>query len=208
MKAMTVNLKGIGFSFSDLKEDLIKNWRLLLLFVLFLAGQIFGALAYSGFGSGYAEKINEIVKNQVEIGFLKLFLILIAVVMSALITAFFSSFSALGLPVILLAPAVFGAEISFIVSFLYSNYRLDGAVFSLILIFPAAIIIAMLQLIGCNESLILSGIVAQNTFSHKKESRGELRDFFTRYIIIALVTAAVCCIQALCICSFGKELLF
>ena len=118
------------------------------------------------------------------------------------------SFSALGLPFILLCPAVCSMALSAFISYLYCNFGVDGAVFSLILLLPCAVVFFVMLLIGGNEGLILSEIVAGSVFSSKKQGRGELKGFLLRFVIIIVVCFAVAALQAVCISKFGKALLF
>lgn len=207
MKTMTLNLKGLGFSFKDFWEEIKKSWRIILLFLLFQCGMISGSLFF--------QNSAEITKNYFEIkcdeileySFTKLIIISICIYMIPLIISFISSFSAIGMPVIIMLPVIIGFVVSNICSFLYSSYRIDGVIFTILLIFPSAIINTLLFLIGCNESLILSGIITRNIFSVSKEGRGDLRLFFLRYIIIAAITIVTAAICAFSIGSVGNKLL-
>lgn len=208
MKAMTLNLKGIGGSLGEFRDDLVINWRLMLLFLLFLSGLFMGVSVYNNCNDIFASQMKTMLEKLPEISFGNTFGFLIITAIIPLIIAFLSSFSALGIPFVMIAPAVYGSLISFIGAYLYNVHRIDGAVFAIITVFPAAIIISLMQLIGCNESLILSGIIAQNTFSAKRESRGELKEFFIRYLVIAVVIIVITAVQALCLSGFGSALLF
>ncbi len=208
MKAMTVNLKGIGYSFEELKNEAVKNWRMLLLVLLFICGMLTGAALYKNFGENISKSIADNFSEILKYSFLRVFLIIFIAAIIPLLISFFNSFNALGMPVILFIPAFYGLVISFLSSFLYTNYRKDGVIFALVLIFPAAVINTLMLIAVNNESLILSGIVSRNVFSSHKEGRGETKAFFLRYITAALITAVTCAADALAITAIGKNLLF
>ena len=208
MKAMTVNLKGLGYSINDLKDEIIKNWRMFLLTFLFIGGMISGSAIYKNFGDNFSRIIAEDFSEILEYKFTKIFIILLCTAVIPIIISFFNSFNALGMPVILAIPALYGFALSILTSFLYINYKKDGVIFALILIFPAAIINTLLLIAANNESLILSRIVSRNIFFVNKESRGERKDFFLRYSIITLITAVICAADSLAITAVGDSLLF
>ena len=208
MKTMTVNLKGFVFSFSDLKEEMVKSWRIMLLFLLFLSGMVTGAVFYLNTGEEFGLTAQEKIAEILSFDFSKMFIVLSAAAMLPVVLNFLNSFSALGMPVVLAIPVFYGFAASFVCSCFYSCYRIDGVVFSLLLIFPAAVINTLLLLIGSNESLILSSIVSRNVFSADKQGRGELKAFFMRYAVIMLITLAVCLADSFAISAIGENLLF
>lgn len=208
MKTMTVNLKGFGYSFEELKNEAVKSWRMILLVVLFICGMFTGAAIYKNSGENISETISDKFSGILEYGFSKIFIILFIAAIIPLLISFFNSFNALGMPVILFVPAFYGFTISLLSSFLYTNYRKDGVIFALVLIFPAAVINTLMLIAVNNESLILSGIVSRNVFSSHKEGRGETKAFFLRYITAAVVTAVTCAADALAVTAIGKSLLF
>ncbi len=208
MKAMTFNLKGMGGFFTEFKDELLVNWRFMMLFFLFLGGMFMGVSIYDNCNDILAPHIKTLLEKLHEISFSKTFAFLIITAAVPLVISFLSSFSALGIPFTMLAPVIYSSLVSFFGAYLYNTYRIDGAVFAIIIVFPAVVIISIMQMIGCNEALILSGVIAQNTFSAKRESRGELKDFFIRFSIIFALIILVCVLQALCLVGFGSALLF
>lgn len=208
MKAMTVNLKNFHFPFSQIKEEAAKNWRLILLYAVFLCGCLSGAMLYSNTGETVSSTAQTILEKLLEGSFPQNLRIIMIAGLIPLLLNLLCSFSALGMPIIFLCPAVCGMFVSAFISHLYCVYRVDGVVFSLILLLPAAVIFLVMMLIECNEGLILSGIIATNIFSAHKEGRGELRDYFIRFAVAAVVCCAIIAVQAACITYFGKALLF
>ncbi len=207
MKTMTLNLKELNFSADRIKEEAAKNWRLILLYLLFLSGCVSGALHYSNSAEKLTAAAQTVIEKLIENDFLQNLKIISLVCFIPIVICVLSSFSALGLPFILVCPALSGGIVSFLISHLYCVYRVDGVVFSLILLIPSIVIISVMLLVGCNEAVILSGIVASNTFSRQYKGRGELRDYIIRFVVIAVVYAVVIILQAVCIARFGKALL-
>ncbi len=207
MKAMTVNLKGLEISSAEIKEEITKSWRLIMLFLLLLGGMISGAFFYKRIGTDFSQIITEKMTLLLDSGFAKILAVTGSVMLLSIVLCIINSFSALGMPLLLIIPPVFGFLLSILCSYFYTTYRIDGVVFSLLLIFPAAVINVLMLLIGCNESLILSGIVSRNVFSSNKEGRGELKAFFARYGVIIIITLLVCIIDSIAISAIGKSLL-
>ena len=208
MKAMTVNLKDFGLPIERIKEEAALHRRLILLYAVFAGGCFAGAVLYSNTAGILSDYIKTTLDKMFEASFSQNMGIISAVCIIPQIIMLFCSFSALGLPFILLCPAVCSTVLSAIISYLYCNFGVDGAVFSLILILPCAVVFFLMLLIGGNEGLILSEIVAGSIFSSRRQGRGELKGFVLRFVIIIAVCLAVAALQAFCVSKFGKALLF
>lgn len=208
MKAMTVNLKEFSLPLDRIKEEAAIHRRLILLYVVFTGGCFAGSLLYSNSVNNTSEYIKNLLETVLEGDFSQnLRIITSAYIIPNLITAF-CGLSALGLPVILICPSLCGMFVSVLVSYLYFTYGVDGAVFSIIMILPCAVVFFLMMFIGGNEGLILSECIGVNVFSANKQSRGDLKGFLLRFLIIIVVCLAVATLQALCISKFGKALLF
>lgn len=208
MKAMTVNLKDFSLPIDRIKEEAALHRRLILLYAVFAGGCFAGAVLYSNTANILSGYIKTTLERMFEASFSQNLGIISAVCLIPQIITALCSFSALGLPFILLCPAVCGMILSTIISYLYCSFGVDGAVFSLILILPCAVVFFVMLLIGGNEGLILSEIVAGSIFMSRKQGRGELKGFLLRFIIIIAVCFAGAALQAFCVSKFGKTLLF
>ncbi|MBR4050916.1 MAG: hypothetical protein IKK09_10515 [Clostridia bacterium] len=208
MKAMTVNLKEFSLPLDRIKDEAALHRRLILLYAVFTGGCFAGAVLYSNSAQMLSEYIKTLLERMLEASFPQNLRIISAVCLVPQVITALCSFSALGLPFILLCPAVCSMALSAFISYLYCNFGVDGAVFSLILLLPCAVVFFVMLLIGGNEGLILSEIVAGSVFSSKKQGRGELKGFLLRFVIIIVVCFAVAALQAVCISKFGKALLF
>ncbi len=208
MKAMTVNLKDFSLSLDRIKEEAALHRRLILLYTVFSGGCFAGAVLYSNSAEMLSGYIKTMLERILEANFPQNLRIISAICLIPQLITALCSFSALGLPFILLCPAISGMALSVFISHLYCNYGVDGAVFSFILLLPCAVVFFVMLLIGGNEGLILSEIVAGSVFSSHKQGRGELRGFLLRFSVIIVVCFAVAALQAVCISKFGKALLF
>lgn len=208
MKAMTLNLKDFSLPIDRIKEEAALHRRLILLYAVFTGGCFAGALLYSNTADTVSEYINNALEVMFDSGFSQNLRITSSACLIPQVITALCSFSALGLPFILLCPTVCGMILSAIISYLYCNFGVNGAVFSLILILPCAVVFFLMLLIGSNEGLILSEIIAGSVFSAHRQGRGELKGFLLRFVIIIAVSFAVAALEAFCISKFGKTLLF
>ena len=207
MKAMTVNLKHFQFSFKSFYEAATRNWKLIVLYLLFSGGCVAGAMIYTKSHGEIAPITQTLLEKALNCSFVKLVTAFISTYILCILVTFFSSFNALGLPLIMICPTASGTIFSLINSHLYNSYRIDGVIFSIVLIIPAAVVFSILLLTACNEALIMSGTVAQTIFTKQAGNRGELRDFFIRYLIITAVCIVISIIQSACIYKLGELLL-
>ena len=208
MKAMTLNLKDFSLPLDRIKEEAALHRRLILLYFVFAGGCFAGALLYSDSPNLLSEYIKMALDRVLEASFSQNLRIISAVTLIPHIITALCSFSALGLPFIIACPAVSAFSLSTVISYLYCNFGVDGAVFSLILLLPFSVVFFVMLMIGGNEGLILSEIVAGSIFTTKKQGGGELKEFILRFIIIIAVCFAAAALQAICITKFGKALLF
>lgn len=208
MKAMTVNLKELSLPIDRIKEEAAIHRRLILLYVVFTVGCVAGALLFSNSVNNISEYIKYLIDKMLEADFSQnLRIISLSYIIPNIIIAF-CGFSALGLPVIIVCPALCGMFVSVLISYLYISYGVDGAVFSIIMILPCAVVFFLMLFIGSNEGLILSEYIGISVFSNNKQSRGDLKGFLLRFLIIIVVCFSAAALQALCISKFGKALLF
>ncbi len=207
MKAMMLNFKEFRLPLEEIREDINKNWRVLIMFALFFCGMLLGTSIYSKSPEAIGNYIDGLPEKIQQTSFSSIFTVLLLGAAAPLILAFFSGFSAIGLPVVLAIPGIFGTAISLINSYLYNAYKIDGVVFSLILILPAAVAQTVFQLLGCSRALAFSSLIAQNAFSQKKESRGEAKLYILSNVVILTVIIGICALQAACIKKFGSSLL-
>ena len=208
MKAMTVNLKEFSLPIDRIKEEAALHRRLILLYAVFFAGCFAGAALYSNSADILAGYIKNFLEKILNADYSQNLRLITAIYLIPQIVTALCSFSALGLPFVLLCPGICGMLLSGFISYLYCTFSVDGAVFSLIMLLPCAVVFFVMLLIGCNEGLILSEIVAGSIFSTQKQGRGELKGFFIRFAVILLVCFFVALLQAVCISRFGKALLF
>lgn len=208
MKTMTFNLKELSLPLDRIKEEAANHWRLILLYLIFMVGCIAGSITYSNMANTFSEYIKKVIEIMIEASFSQNMCILSAAYLIPQVFLLLFSFSALGLPFIMLCPAACGLITSVIVSYFYCNFGVDGAVFSLIIILPCIVGFLLMLFIGANEGVILAEIVASNIFTNNKQGRGDVKDFLLRYVIIFLVCVFISALQAFCISNFGKTLLF
>lgn len=207
MKTIQLNFKRFYNPIIEIKKQAAEKWRLALAFFLVLAGCVSGAVFYVNTSENSGAFIKTFLEKLIESDFSTVFVYLSAFYFIPLIIVLISGFSALGLPIVIFCPTFWAAFLSLIMSCLYCEYQIDGVVFSLIILIPVAVIYLLSVLIGVNESLIMSGVIAQNVFSINKQGRGEIKSYLIRFGIIIIINLITTLVQSACISGFGKNLL-
>lgn len=185
-------------------KDILKNSRIFILVVFFVAGLLLGAISLNG-NFETTEKTAEITEsllllkregNISEIFFSSLLSNLIYVLISI-----FLGFSLVGYPLIWWIPLLKGLGIGILTGYLYSYFSFKGIGYALIIIYPAMIISTFALILSCNDSIIYS----KNAFMKSIKGRGEFEKDETKiYIIRNIIYLLIVIVSSVADTLFAK----
>lgn len=206
-KTMTLNLKDVKTFASDWLEEIIKNRRKLILTVLYVIGLWCGTRIYIADSGNVSYSLSALLQLFEGRKLLKTFALLLIVNLTPIIISFLNGFFAFGMPISMLSPCISGMAAGVLNAWLFSCYRLHGVIFSLISVVAFGVVITIMLLVSCNESIMLSGQLAKSIFLKDAGERGEVKDFFIRHLIIILATIAVTALQVVVTVNLYSKLL-
>lgn len=167
------------------------NWLMYLLIFIFLSGLAAGAFCVKKTDNyiikAVCESYMDYLFKKFTLNSVSVFLNTLLLTSTAIIFSYFIGLCAIGIPFVMLIPAVSGALIGIISGFIYENYLLKGLGYCAILIFPAAAISVSAIIFSCKESLQMS----KNMLMLLSRGRVKHEQSFKKYNINFLVYTAI-----------------
>lgn len=193
-------------------KEMLENSRIFILVALFSAGIILGASAIKNNGE-MIEKIKYIISNyamqRAGQGIFENFINSLLVNLAFVFLSVFLAFSLIGYPLIMLLPFIRGAAIGAVSGYLYLEYKFMGLGYSLLMIYPSAVLCMVAMTIIFNESCEYS----HNAYLKAITGRGqfekdETKLFLIRQFVFGIIIAASSLIDALSVALFSGFFLF
>ncbi len=193
-------------------KEIIENSRIFILVALFSVGIIVGASAIKNNGE-MIERIKYIISNfamqragqGVSDNFFNSILVNIVFVSLSV----FFAFSLIGYPLILLLPFIRGAAIGAVSGYLYLEYKFMGLGYSLLMIYPSAVICMVAMIIIFNESCDYSRNAYLKAITGKGHfEKDETKLFLVRQFIFSIIVVVSSLIDALSVELFSGFFLF
>lgn len=164
-------------------KKFLKNSRIYMLTALFAVGIIIGAVSIHS-DSEIIESLRTVIDSYTLLkagqGTKENFFNSLAVNSIFFAGNLFLSFSLIGYPFIMWLPFMRGLGIGTVCGYLYSVYRLSGLGYSLLVIYPGAIVSTFAFSLACNESCEYS----KNAYSKAVLGRGQFEKNETQVFLI------------------------
>lgn len=189
-------------------KRILDNSRLYFLTAFFIIGIIIGAVSIKSDSGGVTDSLRQVVESytklRAEQGIAANFCNSFAI--NALFSAavIFLGFSLIGYPFIMLTPIVKGMGIGMVSGYMYSVYKFIGLGYSLLIIYPGAVISVFAFILACSHSCEYS----RNAYAKAIQGRGqfekdETKLFAVRQLIMLGVAAAGSLVDALFAAMFS-----
>ncbi len=174
------------------KNTIYSNRIKLLIIAIFLTGLWLGTILC--IKNSY---ISAFIKNSMDYlinsDYIKSLRILTLLKSGAIIAIFISGFSACGLVTSIGLPCVYGIICGAVNSYIYSNYKLNGVFFTLIIIVPFAVVTTLLITTLSDNAVNLTKKVMKSLAFGEASKRGETK----LYAYTGLIVVAIECVLAL-----------
>ncbi len=183
----------------EYSTQIIRNWRVMLLLVIFASGVMFGAkLASGGSGAGFASYAEEYIEKRTESSVLTVFLRSFFLNSGIIAAGMISGLCAVGMPLICILPCIKGISAGLICGYMYRTFAIKGLGYCALTIFPSAIFCSLIIIISCNESVLMSGdsfgILLLGKPTHSRE---EVKVFLLHFLIYVLTSLFCAVAEAL-----------
>lgn len=185
-------------------RKMFENSRIYFMAIFFASGIIIGAATLSNASEFQREILGLIDSYTVlksEQSILSNFCNSLAVGTAFIALNIFLAFSLIGYPFIMLLPFFRGMGMGIVCGFLYSAYKLTGLGYSILVIYPGAIVSTAAFLLACNDSCEYS----KNAYLKAIQGRGQFEKNETKvYLIRQLIFSGVCAASAFIDALFSK----
>lgn len=191
----------------DIYKNTIYSNRIKLLIIgIFLAGLWLGTMLV--IKNGY---INNFIKNGINYlinsDYIKTLKVIAVLNSGAILVVFISGFSACGLVTSIGLPCVYGIICGAANSYIYSNYKLNGVFFTLIIIIPFAVVTTLLITALSDSAVNLTKKVMKSLAFGEAGKRGEVKLYFYTGGIVIIVECVSALLQSFLITKIGLLIL-
>ena len=173
-----------------------ENSRIYLLISMFIFGLVSGARVHNS-ESEITNKIINLFDNYIfqksGQGMLTDFCDSLSINALFFIMNLFFAFSLIGIPFIIVLPMLKGFGLGCFCGYLYLTYRLTGLGYSILTVYPGAIVSSLAFILACNDSCNYS----RNAFQKSLKGKGEFEKDETRvYLTRQLVFLGICAVSS------------
>lgn len=174
----------------------LENSRIYFLILMFITGLVSGAVSVNSdldFTAELSSLINNFTVARAEQGIASNFCNSLTVNLIFILSNLFLAFSLIGYPFLVCLPFLKGLGTGLVCGYLYSAYKLTGFAYSLLMIYPGAIVSTFAFILACNDSCEYS----KNAYHKSLKSRGQFEKNETRvYLTRQLVFSGICAASA------------
>ena len=190
----------------ELAAILGQGWQKLALLALYGLGLFIGAKTAAGASSGWQSQLLELLRAQRmnrgsqsvwanAMGYFGVdFLFMLA--------AFLLGLCAVGLPLVLLLPVLRGLGMGVLSGWLYMTQGFTGIGYSVLILYPSAVISMLVMLSYCKESMAMAGDMLLLIGGKLEHAENTPRQYISRYLGLLAVSIFAAITDALCYAMF------
>ena len=191
----------------ELAAILGQGWQKLALLALYGLGLLLGSKTAAGASSGWQEQLLELLRaqrmNRAGQSVLANALGYFGTDILFMLAAFLLGLCAAGLPLLLLLPVLRGLGMGVLSGWLYMTQGFTGIGYSVLILYPSAIISTLIMLSYCKESMSMSGDMLMMIGGKLDQTENTLRQYISRYLGLLVVSIFAALVDAICYSMFA-----
>lgn len=204
-RTRTNNYSFIHGSF-NLKEIITDNYKIILILIVFALGIIYSLLSYQTAHSGTSPLLT-LLSKQYEIkseqAFLDSFYNALTVNGIYFIIVFLFGLCAIGFPVVICMPFIYGMTCGFQITYLYITYQAKGIGYAALMVLPMAILFGIILLLATEQGVTMSWDILSAIQDGRKPGI-TITVYLKRFFIFAIAVIAVTALVTLLTTGFSK----
>lgn len=188
-----------------------KNWKILMLLILFTLGMLLGTYLVKQDNKFVLELLPNLFKNYInskECGSIAVnFISSLSVNFFFLIFSFILGLCVIGIPFIAMIPFLKGVGIGMLCGYMYLKYTFGGLGYCVLIIYPGLIISLLALLMSCNLSISSSyNLLLVSTGNNEKTSKkdADFKIYCLRNLIVLIITVFSSVIDSIVIKMFSN----
>lgn len=183
------------------------HWQKLALLGLFGLGLFLGARMADGGAPDWQAQLVEMLRfqrlNRLQQSFFGNALGYFFADALFLLAAYIFGLCAAGLPLVLALPVLRGLGLGAVSGWLFLQHGLSGLGYSILVLYPAAVISMLIMLAACKESMLMSGDMLLVATGKADTVESSWRMFNARYLVLLLLSVIAALLDALCFRAFS-----
>ena len=191
----------------ELTAILGQNWQKLAILGLYGVGLFLGAKTAANASSGWQEQLLGMLRTQrINRGSQSVWanaLGYFGTDLLFLLAAFLLGLCAAGLPLLLLLPVLRGFGMGVLSGWLYVSQGFTGIGYSVLILYPSAVISALIMLSCCKESILMSGDMLMMIGRKLEHTETTPMQYVSRYLRLLLLSVFAALADALCYSMFA-----
>lgn len=199
MKKTRTNNYSLLSSNKKIKDIFIENYKIIILVIIIAMGLVYSLISYQAASDG-DNVIFKLLSNQQEIKATQTFLDCFS---NSIITysiyycvVFLFGMCALGLPMLIVAPFVYGIQIGYQIMYLYTEFSSKGVGYTALVVAPIAILFGIVLIFSLNEALSMSWDIF-SAIQDGTKPRITINVYIKRFAVFAFVILAATAIFSL-----------
>lgn len=184
-----------------------KNYILVILMALFVAGMIYGSLIVRSESSELFERLSALTSSYLHAdgSFVRIVARSFTSGVAFIIVAYLFGYSAIAQAATVFIPMFKGLGLGLATGYLYANYGIAGAGYCLLIILPQTIVCMFAILVGCRESVKLSNLLLGAiivTQQSERVDREVIKLYTVKFLILSIIVLVSAIIYAICLGMF------
>ncbi len=193
-------------------ETMQLHWQKIALLGLFGLGLFLGAQMAQGDAPGWQAQLVELLRfqrlNRLEQSFFGNALGYFFADVLFLLASYLFGLCAAGLPMVLALPVLRGLGLGAVSGGLFLQNGLNGLGYSILVLYPSAVISMLIMLAACKESMLMSGDMLLIATGKSDCVESSWRMFNARYLVLLLLSILAALLDAICFRAFSGMFTF
>lgn len=190
----------------DFRRVITDNYRIIVILIIFAFGVIYSLLSYQSAHSGDSSLLALLAKQyemKAEQTFLDCFYNALINNGIYFLTVFLCGLCAIGFPMVICVPFVYGMTCGFQITYLYITYQAKGIGYAALMIAPMAILFGTILLFATEQGLIMSWDIL-SALQDGKRSNITITTYLKRFFIFAIAMLSITALLSLLNTAFSK----
>lgn len=181
------------FKTADVTKFIAQNYRIILIVLIFMIGIVVSMLCFD-YVKNSENSIIQILAQQYEIKetqtIKSCFINNMTMFSIYICSIFLCGVCALGIPVIPVFPFIYGINVGYQVTYLYTTYGAKGVGYTALMVVPISAIFTLIMIFACNEALSMSTDIF-TCIQDNKKSKIDLLVYVKRFAIFLVITVFI-----------------
>ncbi len=190
----------------DIRSVITENYRIILLLIVFALGIIYSLLSYQTAHNGESSLLSLLATQyqiKTEQTFSEYFYNALLNNGIYYMVIFLFGLCAIGFPVVVSVPFIYGMTCGFQITYLYMTYQVKGIGYAALMVLPMAVFFGLILLLATEQGIRMSWDIL-SAIQDGKRPNITITVYLKRFLIFAIATVALTALFSLLNTAFSK----